>query len=253
MRQGFSLVELSIVLVILGLLTGGILTGQNLIRAAELRSVTTQVTTLQVAYRIFQDKYFALPGDMRNATDFWEAAGTCAAPHSDVGTGTQTCNGNGNGKIADAPVPANGYESFRAWQHLANAGLIEGSYTGVSANAASRDSIAGSNIPATKISNGGIFVRDLGVVTSSIQTFDGNYGHTLLVGSDEVASGLPQDPLFTASELWGVDKKLDDGLPGLGRVRTYRPANSPDCAVDENDYDLTKTTISCSLMVLLGL
>ena len=43
MKQGFSLVELSIVLVILGLLTGGILAGQNLIRAAELRAVTTQI------------------------------------------------------------------------------------------------------------------------------------------------------------------------------------------------------------------
>ena len=49
MRSAFSLVELSIVLVILGLLTGGILTGQSLIRAAELRSVTSQMQQYRVA------------------------------------------------------------------------------------------------------------------------------------------------------------------------------------------------------------
>ena len=69
--QGFSLVELSIVLVILGLLTGGILAGQNLIRASELRSVSTQINQLNTAFMTFRDTYFALPGDMRNAQDFW--------------------------------------------------------------------------------------------------------------------------------------------------------------------------------------
>ena len=69
-KQGFSLVELSIVLVILGLLTGGILTGQSLIRAAELRSVTTEFQKYQTAMMTFRDRYMALPGDMRNATAF---------------------------------------------------------------------------------------------------------------------------------------------------------------------------------------
>jgi len=72
--SGFSLVELSIVLVILGLLTGGILGGQALIRAAELRAVTTEYDRWVTATRTFQDKYFALPGDMTNATAFWGSA-----------------------------------------------------------------------------------------------------------------------------------------------------------------------------------
>ena len=79
MRAAFSLVELSIVLVILGLLTGGILTGQNLIRAAELRSVVTEFQTYQTAVMTFRDKYFALPGDMTNATDFWGEMTNCGA------------------------------------------------------------------------------------------------------------------------------------------------------------------------------
>ena len=70
-RSAFSLVELSIVLVILGLLTGGILSGQSLIRAAELRSVTTEYSRYTAATYSFRDKYFALPGDMSNAESFW--------------------------------------------------------------------------------------------------------------------------------------------------------------------------------------
>ena len=74
MKKAFSLVELSIVLVILGLLVGGILTGQSLIRAAELRSVTTEFSQYQTAVMTFRDKYFAIPGDMKNARDFWGAS-----------------------------------------------------------------------------------------------------------------------------------------------------------------------------------
>tara|TARA_B100001179_G_scaffold200779_1_gene161461 strand:- start:184 stop:984 length:801 start_codon:yes stop_codon:yes gene_type:complete len=258
-EKAFSLVELSIVLVILGLLTGGILTGQSLIRAAELRSVTTQVQQIKTAALTFRDKYFALPGDMKNATDFWKNAnignvgGECTAPGTDTGSGTQTCNGNGDGQIKEATTTATGFEAFRAWQHLANAGLIEGNYTGISANTTNRDALAGQNIPATKLSNGGIYIRYLGSVISNPNSFDGNYGNALLIGADDAASGLPASPLFKSEELWNLDKKLDDGQPGYGFVRTYKPANSPDCAIDAQNYDLGKNTTACSLHIITGL
>ena len=106
MRQGFSLVELSIVLVILGLLTGGILAGQSLIRASQLRAVTTEHDRYVAAVQTFRDKYFALPGDMTNATKFWGAADggdgigfDCrGAETADI----RTCNGNGDGRIGGA-------------------------------------------------------------------------------------------------------------------------------------------------------
>lgn len=147
MRHGFSLVELSIVLVILGLLTGGILAGQSLIRASELRAVSTEINRYQTARYTFRDKYFALPGDMRNATSFWGNAdtgamgGECAAPLTDAGTGTQTCNGDGSGRMDLA------LEERRVWQHMANAGLIEGSYSGVGTTM-----VAGVNVPTSKLS-----------------------------------------------------------------------------------------------------
>lgn len=152
MRTGFSLVELSIVLVILGLLTGGILAGQNLIRAAELRSVVTEFQSYQTAVRTFQGKYFSLPGDMPNATDFWGAPGnnTANCPAT-AGTGSQTCNGDGDG-VVDINNVANQYdEPLLFWQHLANSGLIEGSYTGIAGGAGTGHTIPGVNGPRSKI------------------------------------------------------------------------------------------------------
>ncbi|MBX9726410.1 MAG: prepilin-type N-terminal cleavage/methylation domain-containing protein, partial [Rickettsiales bacterium] len=100
----FSLVELSIVLVILGLLVGGVLSGQSLIRAAELRAVSTEYSRYVTSAQTFRDKYFALPGDMNNATRFWGNLGgtncTNSAGTSAVTTGT--CDGNGDGQVGVA-------------------------------------------------------------------------------------------------------------------------------------------------------
>ena len=94
MQRGFSLVELSIVLVILGLLTGGILAGQSLIRASELRAVSTEFQRYVAAVNTFRDKYFMLPGDMSNATAFWgEDAAQCDTAAADGTPGSQGADG----------------------------------------------------------------------------------------------------------------------------------------------------------------
>ena len=90
MQRAFSLVELSIVLVILGLLTGGILAGQSLIRAAELRSVTNEFQRYIVATQSFRDKYFAAPGDITDAHRFWTSAGGNGANAACQGAATST-------------------------------------------------------------------------------------------------------------------------------------------------------------------
>ena len=72
--SAFTLVELSIVLVIIGLLVGGVLSGKSLIRASELRAVASEFSYYKIAIGNFKDKYSALPGDMRNAVTYWGAA-----------------------------------------------------------------------------------------------------------------------------------------------------------------------------------
>lgn len=150
MKNGFSLVELSIVLVIVGLLVGGVLAGKSLIRAAELRSVSTDYERYRTATSAFRDKYFGLPGDITNASSFWGAAVSCPGDFTTPSTNAQTCNGDGDATIEYFGVTTS-HEHMRAWQHLANAGLIQGLYTGQPASAELRHCVAGSNCPAGNI------------------------------------------------------------------------------------------------------
>lgn len=214
MRYGFSLVELSIVLVILGLLTGGILAGQSLIRAAELRGVTAEFNRYLAATQTFRDKYMALPGDMNNATSFWGAAhATPATCLTTASTSTLTCNGNGGGVVFPS---AGSNESYRFWQHLANAGLIEGSYDGITHGTTNYSSTA-ENSPASKLNNSYWYVWNWGTLSSELNLFDGVYDNVLLVGG-LAANTFPWVPRFKPEEAWNLDVKIDDGKPAQGKI-----------------------------------
>ena len=250
-ERGFSLVELSIVLVILGLLTGGILAGQSLIRASELRSVISDSTRYTTSVHTFRDKYFGLPGDITNATSFWGiAAGTgsdatCAAFQS---TSAATCNGNGDGIFGGTAAYM---EEFRFWQHLANAGLIEGKYNGAP-NAAAPLPTPGSNCPKSKISNAGFGV---GYVYST-SYFEGYWG-TQSLGNTMFFGGNQGDAMRSATilkpeEAWNIDTKLDDGRPDQGFVQggfmtsaCFTASSSP------SNYALTTTSNVCALSFYL--
>lgn len=262
MKHGFSLVELSIVLVILGLLTGGILTGQSLIRAAELRSVITEFKIYQTAVLSFRDKYFALPGDMKNATDFWGAAhsspSTCGTTAS---SDTHTCNGDGDGDgvIEDIGSSSTGsHELYRAWQHLSNAGLIEGRYSGVKGpGAVTWDAVIGENIPASKLGNAGWAIHQAMSVTGHAHFFDKNYGTRLQFGAD-ITNGTVNAPVLTPKELWNFDTKIDDGLPGKGDVMTLKSTSTlnPNCATTSSpttaEYNLLSDEVLCSIVTQPG-
>lgn len=106
-QQGFTLVEIAIVLVIVGLLIGGIMQGQSLIRAAKVRDTITTAMDLSAATAAFKARYHVLPGDHPTATT--EIQGAAA-------------NGNGNGLISAA-------ESVNVPDHLVAAGFIKGDGT----------------------------------------------------------------------------------------------------------------------------
>lgn len=249
-QSAFSLVELSIVLVILGLLTGGILGGQALIRAAELRSVITESQRYTTAVRTFQDKYFAMPGDMSNATAFWgKSAADCNAQAGSVAT-PGTCNGNGDGIINDAVAASTTGETFRGWQHMAFAGLIEGSYTGNAGPVSAWDPDAGVNVPRSRVGGG---VWGYGYADNSAAPFNYTFNYDMrnwLVIGSEADNIHPDGPIFTPEEAWNIDTKLDDGRPGMGRVLANNIPSCTNTAVAANrnaDYLLASSTIACSL------
>jgi prepilin-type N-terminal cleavage/methylation domain-containing protein len=105
-QRGFTLVEIAIVLVIIGLLLGGVLKGQGLIDSARVKNIIQQSTSLTAAVNAYQDKFRALPGDDVQATSHVPGA---------------TGNGNGDGQIAEYQL---------APQHLALGGFITGSFNG---------------------------------------------------------------------------------------------------------------------------
>ena len=134
-QKGFTLVEIAIVLVIIGLLLGGILKGQELINSARVRNLADSTTGIQAAYFGFIDRYRRVPGDWDKTT-----AGQAIG-------GTITSGGNNNGRLDGTPTVYR--EPNALWEHLSKAGFINGSYTGgdsepSTANGAARGCATGS-------------------------------------------------------------------------------------------------------------
>lgn len=252
--RGFSLVELSIVLVILGLLTGGVLTGQSLIRAAELRSITVSYERYVTAALSFRTRYMELPGDLSNATRFWTAEASCPGDYTSPSSGSATCNGNGDGRISSiVPALEDFSERYRFWQHLANAGLIEGTYTGVPA-ASVTVVIAGQNIPSLRLGGGGMGIVYADTLASSISYQDGIGQHLFyLLNASGPSTISTSAPLLTTEEAWNIDSKMDDGKPSYGKVRSRPPTSvsTPNCSSNTDpalaQYQLTVSGKQCLL------
>ncbi len=234
MRKGFSLVELSIVLVILGLLVGGILAGRSLIRASELRAISTEYQRLLTSTQAFRDKYLALPGDITNATRFWGTATHCPGSPTQGSTDASTCNGNGDGRIT---TTGSANEMFRFWQHLANAGLLEGTYSGVVGGTVNVVTVVTGNAPASKFPNAYWHTQYWGpIALNGMYRYDMDYGHGFGFGGltpDTWCSGSVLKP----EELWNIDTKLDDGLPGRGKLIAH---NLTWCTESLNSTDFDK-------------
>lgn len=249
MNRAFSLVELSIVLVILGLLTGGVLTGQSLIRAAELRSITTDFQRYISAVQAFRDKYFAMPGDMANATSFWGKDNTYCAAHTGTAATPGTCNGDGDGMMDIASGATVTGEFFRFWQQLALAGLVEGNFTGISGSGGAAHSIPSTNVPKSKISNGGWSVYYVASgYAGNAEWFAGTYLNTLVFGAT-TTTDITYNMIIKPEEAWNIDTKMDDGKPASGKVMSLWNVctDAASQATLTANYALTVTTQSCRL------
>lgn len=185
-EQGFTLIEIAIVLVIIGLLLGGVLKGQELITGARVRNIIQQQDGVKAAYFGFLDRYRALPGDYTTATT--TITGVVAV------TGCSG-NGDGDGQI-EAAGAATATENILAWEHLSKAGFINGSYTcAATATAAS----APSN-PYGRFLN---LIYDAAYAGTTPPT-----RHNLKTGGS-----IPSDILAE------IDRKVDDGNAIAGSFR----------------------------------
>lgn len=257
MQRGFSLVELSIVLVILGLLTGGILAGQSLIRASELRSVSTEYGKYVTAIQTFRDKYFSIPGDFKDATRFWgrqSATADCVTNSSASANPSGACDGNASGQINIAASASQASEELQSWRHLALAGLIEGTYTGIAGAGAAADHVIGTNAPRSKLSQAGWAIRTGGdPYAGDANAYAVGYGNMFDFGG-QMATTYPMMPVLKPEEAWNIDTKMDDGKPAQGKViaRYWNNAcaQADDGSPAANDliasYRLSDSSLLCS-------
>lgn len=267
-KQGFTLVEMAIVMVVIGLVVGGVLTGIGLINSAERNSLLSQLNQYESAINQFKKKYKSLPGDMFDATAIWGVAhATPATCKTTQGTGTQTCDGDGDGMIEE------GMESFRAWQQLANATLVSGSFTGIGDTGGENDATPNKNVPATSFKGGGytlMYMSDTSRYTTAWYTTAAgvDLGNAIMVGRDNLlvngtGSNRPTFwPLFTTKEAYSIDLKVDDGKPAFGKIRTnpttvttlsnYTPNCTTSSTAASSEYKVAQEGKLCSFAYRLN-
>lgn len=217
-EAGFTLVELSIVLVIIGLIVGGVLAGQDMIKAAQVRATVSQTEKYNTAVNTFRDKFGAMPGDVgaTKATQFGMNSATVALRTTAGGIdqdGLIECNA-----AACAANPRDfGSETAMFWNDLSWAALISESLqtatpaAGNGGAAVTADAIL-TVLPEAKIGRGNYFT----VFSAGGKNFYQLAGITAIsaAGVYTLANRL------TPQEAYNIDAKMDDGRPTTGGVRS---------------------------------
>jgi len=208
-QSGFTLIELAIVLVIIGLLLGGVLKGQELINSAKVKNLVTDFKNVQVFMYGYQDKYKAIPGDDALAK-------TQHLPSLDAAASTGGTLGNG---LIEGVwnTQTNTDESCRFWQQVRAANLVNGSTTVDCASSAS------TYVPRNA-EGGRIGIQSIGGATpfATITSDSAGTANTGMAGAFVVCSEGIQGKLAIQ-----IDVTLDDGNPEAGSVRITDAATSP--------------------------
>lgn len=219
-ESGFTLIELSIVLVLIGLIIGGVLKGQELIRSTRLKMTISQWDAVKAATMAFQDKYQALPGDYSQATTFIPSTDSIGNGDGVIGPGGQTTFQAG----------ANSGEMRIFWQHLMRANLLSGPDVGTD----------GWRLQS-KVSNR---------YFSPLQgTFGTRTAHWLRLSAGDTTAGAVG---FTGLDAAEIDRKFDDGAPGAGTIQgaDATSATAAGCRQSTTLYSGT-TTDACILILEL--
>jgi prepilin-type N-terminal cleavage/methylation domain-containing protein len=233
-RHGFTLIELSIVLVIIGLIAGAVMVGQNLINAATVRAQISQIEKYRSAVNTFRGKYGGLPGDL--ALNLASQFGFNLSDCDGATQGMRDGNGWIEGYVNNLQYDQTMAETAFFWQDLVTAGLIDGQYPpppdvisctySYTLSLAPGPNYVGAFFPAAKIGFGnfvyvysqhGLYEQPINGVYSQ----DGfNWFGVSAITSVATFGGVPTSgttiPVIMAAN---IDKKTDDSIPTSGAVQ----------------------------------
>jgi len=222
-EKGFTLIELSIVLVVIGLIIGGVLVGQDLVRSAETRGTISQIEKYNTAVNTFYGKYGALPGDM-NALVANQFGFSPRGSYCGEGDGDGIIQGMwANAAASCSGTSPNGEEGL-FWVDLTtanglNINMIDGGFS--TASATSYVTVTGTKLdlymPQAKLGRGN-YIYVWGGASSN-----GNYfGILAITAMNSICSGCYEStPSIPVRQAYDIDSKIDDGLPQYGRVQAF--------------------------------
>lgn len=232
---------MSVVLVIIGLLAGGVVVSKNLIRSSRLVTVINDAKFYLNAFNTFEQKFGTIPGDMATASAQWSDA------H----------DGDGNGALVyDRAGSHKPLEAFYAFEHLSKSGLISGQYPGTAGGLGQWNGVPGTNLPQGAVDGVGYWFTDLTAgdyVTGNSAYYDGFYPHPLRIGMETSTNTMPINFFNTPTEALKLDEKFDEGRPGIGWIRATKNTYNPNCTTTDDpstaQYNTTYTSIACAFII----
>ncbi len=218
-NKGFTLIEISMLLIIVGLIAGGILLGRTLIKSSEVQAQIMQIVEFKAAASTFKGKYGYLPGDISelDATSFGFAP-----------RGTHEGEGDGSGIIEGISADAAGtnrgsYQSGEAlmfWVDLSKAGLIKDNLT---------TAMPTTIPPATPISS--TYLPQAKISPNFIAVYSYMNTHYFLIANGHFIGNGTIDinnlPSVSPADAFAIDSKIDDGLPHSGNITVMFPYDDP--------------------------
>ncbi len=222
-ERGFTLIELSIVLVIIGLIVGGILMSQSLIGAATVRAQITQIEKFNAATNTFYGKYGYLPGDI---------PATPATQFGFLARGANPGQGDGNGLIesnhACFSYSTSGYSTTESeeavyWRDLSQANLIDGGFATADFTTATTYGTGAANnlnlvYPQAKIGNGNYVYITSGGTGVCYLARNGRNFFTISAVTVSGYNVMTSSAGTTVNQAFSIDTKVDDGFPQSGNV-----------------------------------
>jgi hypothetical protein len=213
--QGFSLIEMSVVLASIAAVISVTAGGVAMINKARLGDVVSEVAKFAKAAEAFEKQYGAIPGDIAN-----------------VSTISGATAGNGNGAIDTAS------ESLQFWRDLSLTNLIKGNYDG------SSTFVPGTGVPASSVKNGGYNVLN----PTSVSGAPAQAIIIELAGFSSVSNALA---ILTPEDARSIDVRADDGNPNTGTIRATGSGTGGNC-ISGSAYNLSNSTVSCQLRFIIN-